>query len=171
MSPTHLLFFFFDGKAQTTAGSAAGTSYGTSQPPIGFWAFNDGATPSDVEPEPPVQSQPDTGAGSGKWPNEDELWEYIEALKASFRQEAEHVKEELAERLEEEKLRTGEVHADVEIVDTPIDALYADLDEVLASTASLQARWNEVERIEREFKEMQEEEAVVRLLFEFITED
>jgi hypothetical protein len=39
---THL-FHFFDGATASDA-SAAGTQYGTSQAPIGFWAHNDGAS-------------------------------------------------------------------------------------------------------------------------------
>jgi hypothetical protein len=60
---THLIFFGFFTGAEPTA---AGSGYGTSQPPIGFFALNDGATPSDVEPTPEPSPSLSGGGGSGK---------------------------------------------------------------------------------------------------------
>jgi hypothetical protein len=60
---THLIFFGFFTGAEPTA---AGGGFGTSHPPIGYLAFNDGATPSDVEPEP--EPTPSAATGGGRMP-------------------------------------------------------------------------------------------------------
>jgi hypothetical protein len=138
-------------------------------------AFQNNAYQGDGVGVPAVVVTPrDTGAGSGRWyKDETELWEYIAALKSQFQDGAEEAKEEVAEALEakprEKKRKVRQ--AEVEIQSIPIDILYAELDDLLASTASLDAKWRDAQRIEREYRELREEEEVVRLLAKFMEED
>jgi hypothetical protein len=137
-------------------------------------AFQNNAYQGDGVPVPAVVSTPGVtgGGGRGKWyRDETELWEYIAALKSQFQEEAEERKEVVARKLEpkrsDAKVRTYEV----EIPSIPIDALYADLDDLLSSTAALETRWADAQRIEREFRALKEEEAVVKLFLRFMDEE
>jgi hypothetical protein len=136
-------------------------------------AFQNNSYQGDGVPVPAVVVTPrDTGAGSGRWyKDETELWEYIAALKSQFQDGAEEAKEEVAEALEAKPRKKKVLQAEVEIQSIPIDILYAELDDLLASTASLDAKWRDAQRIEREYRELREEEEVVRLLAKFMEED
>ena len=115
--------------------------------------------------------QLESGAGSGGkrkfFEDEDELWLYIEALKGQFKREIEEKKEEVVEQLAEAQQAHGDIHAEAPFVHEPLDGLYAELDDLLASNASLESRWQEARRIEREYREQQEEDAIVTLLLDF----
>jgi hypothetical protein len=111
---THLIFFGFFTGAEPTA---AGSGYGTSQPPIGFFALNDGATPSDVEPTPEPSPTGQVGGGrvrklrfaiqiQGEWlsfNSLDELQDYLDALKARELEAVEEKVEQAVQRV----IRTG----------------------------------------------------------------
>jgi hypothetical protein len=136
-------------------------------------AFQNNAYQGDGVPVPAVVVTPrDTGAGSGRWyKDETELWEYIALLKSQFQDGAEEAKEEVAEAFEAKPQKRKVRQAEVEIQSIPIDILYAELDDLLASTASLAAKWRDAQRIEREYRELREEEEVVRLLAKFMEEE
>jgi hypothetical protein len=139
-------------------------------------SFQNNAYQGDGVPVPAVVTKPGLGDGGGRgrwYRDETELWEYIALLKSQFQDGAEEAKEEVAEALEakprEKKRKVRK--AEVEIQSIPIDILYAELDDLLASTASLDAKWRDAQRIEREYRELREEEEVVRLLAKFMEEE
>jgi hypothetical protein len=137
-------------------------------------AFQNDAYQGDGVPVPAVVAKPGlgTGGGRGRWyRDETELWEYIALLKSQFQDGAEEAKEEVAEELEAAPRKKKVLQAEVEIQSIPIDILYAELDDLLASTASLAAKWRDAQRIEREYRELREEEEVVRLLAKFMEEE
>jgi hypothetical protein len=136
-------------------------------------SFQNNAYQGDGVGVPAVVVTPrDTGAGSGRWyKDETELWEYIALLKSQFQDGAQEAKEEVAEAFEAKPQKRKVRQAEVEIQSIPIDILYAELDDLLASTASLDAKWRDAQRIEREYRDLREEEEVVRLLAKFMEEE
>jgi hypothetical protein len=136
-------------------------------------AFQNNSWQGDATALPPA-GKPGLGLGGGRgrwYRDETELWEYIAILKSQFQDGAQEAKEEVAEALEAKPQKRKVRQAEVEIQSIPIDALYADLDDLLASNASLDAKWREAQRIEQEFLELREEVEVVRLLAKFMEED
>lgn len=125
-----------------------------------------------VVPAQPVVTR-DFGAGSGKWyKDETELWEYIAALKASFQKDEEEQKEALAESLNEAQIEKQEFTAQVPVHLEPLDGLYADLDDIMASTDRLETKWRKARAIEAEYRAMQQEEQeIASLLVKFALDD
>lgn len=155
MVTTHLILFGFLPGASPTAASAG---YGTSQPPLGFFAFNDGATPSDVTPEPAAS----TGGGRGgvnPWPGRItrgwEKWWKKEHLKRLKKEK--EAAEKKVERLEK-KVKSArddlslartlkairELSAELERLRKLLDKEQARLDELeMQEVAMLWAAWDE----------------------------
>lgn len=129
MVTTHLIFFgFFEG-AEPTAASAG---YGTSQPPIGFFAFNDGATPSDVIDEPAgLSGGVGGGGGVANWPGRaerswDKWWKKEHAKRLKKQKEAAEKKVEQLQKKVKEARGDLEEARDLEA----IQGLYRLLDRI-----------------------------------------